>query len=219
MLDYLTNVPFLIGVALLAAVAVMIWRKPSDSQPVTIIFLAGLALIVLSDDRILNLKFSASGVEVTRKDLAKAEVNVADQIAKINSELAQQKKAVEALTKQATAPRPADAGTPALATPALSPEFQENSKFTILVYYRDNAEGRSSEVVAKLVAAGFKSARVNTDLTEVGRLLPSGSVRVRFNDGRDQVAKRVAAILTDDAKLDAAPASRTIPGDIQVLLY
>jgi hypothetical protein len=222
MLDYLTNLPFILGLVMLAATAYMIWRKPSDAQPVAIVFLAGVALIVLSDDRISIFKFSASGgLEVTRKEIKdkvdKAQVDYAGQIADINGKLEQQKNLLEALTKGGA--RPADPAQPNQPRPTVAPGFAENSKYSILVYYRDSADARSGEVVSKLVTAGFKSAKVNTDLTEVGRAMPNGSVRIRFNEGREEVAKRVAEVLKDGATLDPRAATRNIPGDVQILLY
>ena len=50
-----------------------------------------IALVAFSDERWQIFKFSSSGVEVTRSDLNKAQIDYASQIAKLASEVEGQK--------------------------------------------------------------------------------------------------------------------------------
>ena len=210
-----------LGLVLLVGVGILIWRRPSESSPMTVMFIAGVGLILFSDDRILNFKFGASGVEVTRKDLQQAQVDYAAQIAALARDVEEQKRALAQLKRPdgTYVSAPDTAADPS--KQAADQVFAENSKYSILVFYRDDAEQTSTNVVASLLKAGFKSAKVNTDLSEIGRALPKGSIRVRFNEGFDQVAARVFDIIktNGNAALDPRAAARPIPGDVQILLY
>src|SRR5262249_34649658 len=155
--------PLLLGIGLLLVTAYLMWRKPVD-PPVSVLLLAGIALILLSDENIANLKFGTSGVEVTRKELTKAQASAGEQIGKLARDLEEQKQRVDALLK--------NAGPIAAAPAPPNPAFAENSRYSVLVFYRDRATEQAEAITADLVRAGFKSAKVNTDLTEVGRLLP-----------------------------------------------
>lgn len=209
-----------LGLILIVGVALLSWRTPQN-VPLTAMFIAGVGLILLSDDRILNFKFSASGVEVTRKDLQQVQGDYAGQLAKLAQEVEQQKRTLADLSKRSDARISTTDATNDPNKKAADQAFAENSKYSVLVFYRDDAEQTSTNIVSKLLKLGFKSAKANTDLTEVGRALPKGSIRIRFNEGFDAVAVRVSDIIKGDGNvaLDSRPATRPIPGDVQILLY
>src|SRR5947209_13882189 len=85
----------IIGVALLCGVTWLIWRRPTESSPTTIIFLSAVALILLSDERLSTFKVGSSGVEVSRAQLKEAKDDYASQIAKVAGGLEEQKLIVE----------------------------------------------------------------------------------------------------------------------------
>jgi hypothetical protein len=168
----------IVGSALLAGVAWLIWRRPTESSPTTIIFLAAVALILLSDERLSNFKVGSSGIEVSRADLTKTKEDYASQIAKVAGGLEEQRRIVEEQKKlivaqQATldvlTKKPADAPKPDELNKIeqIRKTFAEKSKYSVLVFYR-TAKRREGEALAKaLLDAGYQSSATGSDLTEV----------------------------------------------------
>jgi hypothetical protein len=169
-----SHLPLIIGIALLAGAAVIIWRRPSENNPLTVMFLTGVALIFLSDQRIQNLKFGTSGVEVTRGQLSDAQEDIGKQIADLRSDVEKQKQLLD-LHQHLLDARPAAPDAPN--RPAIAPvqervkeveqKFAENSKYLILVFYRQGQRTAGEALSAALVEQGYKSSAITTDLTEV----------------------------------------------------
>lgn len=174
-MSLLGHVPLAVGIALLAGAAIIMWLRPSDNNPLTVMFLTGVALIFLSDQRIMNLKFGASGVEVSRAQLSEAKEDFGKQIAEIRSDIERQKQLLDQHQRLLDA-RPASPGA-AASTPALAPveaevkkieqKFSENSQYLILVFFRQGQRTAAEALSATLVEQGYKSSAIATDLTEI----------------------------------------------------
>src|SRR5512144_3269610 len=116
-MSILGHIPLGVGIVLLALAAVIIWLRPSENSPLTVMFLAGVALIFLSDPRISNLKFGASGVEVIRDKLIETQQDVGAQIAALRSDVEKQKQILDQHQRlfEAKQPAPDAASRPAVA--------------------------------------------------------------------------------------------------------
>jgi hypothetical protein len=166
-----SHLPLIIGIALLAGAAVIIWRRPSENNPLTVMFLTGVALIFLSDQRIQNLKFGTSGVEVTRTQLSDAREDIGKEIADLRSDVEKQKQLLDHLL-DARPDAPDSPNRPPIApvqerVKAVEQKFAENSKYLILIFYRQGQRTAGEALSAALAEQGYKSAAITTDLTEV----------------------------------------------------
>jgi len=161
--------PFAIGVLLLIGVGIIIWWRPSENAPVTIMFLAGMVLIVLSsDDKAIKAKFGSSGFEFERA-IQDAKVDYAGQIAKLASELEAQKQITAEHSKLFQTQQTAGAPKPAALerVDEIKNKFSEKSKYSVLVFFRDGQRNVAEKLTKTLVEAGYQSSATVTDLTEV----------------------------------------------------
>jgi len=169
-----SHLPLVIGIALLAGAAVIIWRRPSENNPLTVMFLTGVALIFLSDERIQNLKFGTSGVEVTRGQFSDAREDIGKQIADLRADVERQKQVLD-LHQHLLDARPAASDSPNRPAVAsmqdkvkdVEQKFAENSKYLILVFYRPGQRTAAEALSAALVKQGYRSSAIGTDLTEI----------------------------------------------------
>lgn len=139
-------------------------------------FLTGVALIFLSDQRIQNLKFGTSGVEVTRGQFAEAQEDFGKQIADLRSDVEKQRQILDQHQRLFNRP-PTAAPTDAAGRPQVAPvqaevkqieqKFADNSKSLILVFYRPGQRTAAETLSAALVKQGYRSSAIGTDLTEI----------------------------------------------------
>ena len=169
-----SHLPLVIGIALLAGAAVIIWRRPSENNPLTVMFLTGVALIFLSDERIQNLKFGTSGVEVTRSQFSDAREDVGKQIADLRADVEQQKQVLDlhqhlldARSAASDSPNPPAVTSMQDKVKDVEQKFAENSKYLILVFYRPGQRTAAEALSAALVKQGYRSSAIGTDLTEI----------------------------------------------------
>ena len=168
----------IVGLALLAGVGWLIWRRPAESSPTTIIFLAAVALLLLSDDRLSNFKVGSSGIEVSRAELKQTKEDYASQIAKVASGLEEQRRIVEEQKKLIVAQQAALDGLVKKPADAAKPDelnrieqirrtFAEKSKFAVLVFYRSPKRKEGEALTRALLDSGYQSSATGSDLNEV----------------------------------------------------
>jgi hypothetical protein len=206
-----SHIPLLIGVILLVGAAVIIWRRPSENSPLTVMFLTGVALIFLSDERIQNLKFGTSGVEVSREKFHEAQEDVGVQIGSLRAEIERQKQILDQHQRLLDTKRPAAADAPGPAAPVatevreIEKKFSENSQYLILVFFRPGQRNAAEALTANLLKRGYRSSSIPTDLTEVsipGIETKSGTVVIAR-------ARQVPASLAKEISTAAAQIAST----------
>lgn len=173
----------IVGVVLIMTAAVLVWRRPLEASSLTAMLIAGAALLLLSDQGIRNFKLSATGLEVTRDELKQATVDYTKQIAKLGSDIEEQKRIVAEQSKllgehQSRLDGASPASAPdARAKPSvelnkiqeISDRFARNSKYAILVFYRTGTAQKAAgdAMAAEFLKRGFQSSATNTDLNEI----------------------------------------------------
>jgi hypothetical protein len=112
------------------------------------------------------------------------------------------------------------------ALPSPSARAASRSKADVRIYYRS---GRDSDAEKLRQFLGTKVSfvdAINSDLTEVGREHEAGFNRVRFEAIPSGLWAQEAALVKDLVAMELGapvsgpdPVSRTLPGDVQILLY
>lgn len=178
MSSVIEHLPIAFGSALLLLALFLILRRSLDANVLPML-LIGAALIFVADKGILNLKFGASGVEVTRTELKQAKEDNTAVVAKIEGQLTEQKKLLDETRKTlADLIKTPDIRSTSAVAPDIvsrlgasdtraSPDFANNSKYSVLIFYRSGQKAVSDDLTAGLLAAGFQSAAASTDLSEV----------------------------------------------------
>ena len=87
----LSYVALAAGIVMLAGAALILWRRPAENSSLTGMFLAGVALIVLADPHLLNVKVGTSGAEVPRESFKDEQEDVRTQLGSLRAEIQRQK--------------------------------------------------------------------------------------------------------------------------------
>ncbi len=104
-----------------------------------------------------------------------------------------------------------------------SSQFEANSKYSVLVFYRPNQEDGAREITEKLLSLGFRSSSTPTDLVEAKKQYSSGNIWVIYTERGERIHKDVTV------ELDSLGLSYTLQinpspvklrrGDMQLLLF
>lgn len=194
---------------------VILWKQKDVSWTLFAVFVVSLLVLAFPMASSLELQFGPTGASAKMQQgpavsAKNPESQNALNIAEVTGKFAELMRRIELLEKAGSAP----------AGDARLNELKKNGAHSVIIYYTDAADPSANELLEKLIEAGFKAARVNTDLTEVGRLENPGSIRIRYNKGQEGAAATVQSLIgTGKASTDRRAVSRQIPGDVQVLMY
>jgi len=224
----------LVALVLLVVSILIVWKKqefPWSVVAVLIIAFLGMAFPVIKS---FEFEAGAEGMKAKfesndqAENLSNPETQAALSNAELESKLTKLTLLVDVLNKKLDASKPGTGNAEELMKEVSAAEqtfkqSENNSQYTVMLFYRDTAEKLASDFADKLSKRGYKTARVNTDLSEVGKSLAPSSVRIRFNEGFSNQAKQIYDILVQDRStnisLDGQAMKRQIPGDVQLLLY
>ena len=101
--------------------------------------------------------------------------------------------------------------------------FEENSKFSVLVFYRPTRKDDSKKITERLVSLGYRCSRTPTDLSEAKIQYPSGNIWVIYTTDGKKLIDKIKAELDElgvSDPLQINPNSvRLRNGDMQLLLF
>ena len=106
----------------------------------------------------------------------------------------------------------------------LARQFQENSKYTALVFHRRESREDSRKITDQLLKAGFKSSGTETDFTELRKIKPTpGVIFVTYNQAGEVKLSEIEKLLEDtipEADIKINPRAIELRrGDVQVLVF
>src|ERR1043165_8623492 len=108
----LTYIALAAGILLLVSAALIIWRRPSDNSSVTVMFLTGVALIILADPHILSMKLGTAGFEFLRDSFKDEREEVREQLGSLPAAVQRQKEVIaehqRLIEARAASPTPAN---------------------------------------------------------------------------------------------------------------
>jgi outer membrane murein-binding lipoprotein Lpp len=101
---------------------------------------------------------------------------------------------------------------------------QENSKYSVFVFYRANRSQDADKIVQALSTAGYGSSKIMTDLSEATRPQPEGTTSVIYTEKGRQRIQDVERILRglgfgNSIKTELEPRPELGRGDINILLF
>ena len=104
-----------------------------------------------------------------------------------------------------------------------SSQFEANSKYSVLVFYRPNQEDGAREITEKLLSLGFRSSSTPTDLVEAKKQYSSGNIWVIYTERGKSILKDVTSELNSlglsyTLQINPSPV-RLRRGDMQLLLF
>lgn len=164
----------------------------------------------------------AGGYEFTfnqAEDVGAATAPLNSRIADLKRELATLTLEVRALQTKTGATAPAG---PAVTT--TEDRFEQNSRYTVLVFNSSKSRSRAEKITDALLNAGYKSSRTETDFAELGRNYPVGTVYVTHTRSADSAYAEIAKLITplvgkdNELKVQKAPTDLR-RGDVQILLF
>jgi hypothetical protein len=102
-------------------------------------------------------------------------------------------------------------------------QFQENSRYTVLVFHGPNGRPISSKITDALLKVGYKASRTETDFAELRKTHPPGTVYVTHSNAGESVLPRVSKLLQSLAlgtELKIQQTSTELRrGEVQVLVF
>lgn len=102
-------------------------------------------------------------------------------------------------------------------------QFEVNSAFTVLVFYKPYQKDVATRFTAKLLSIGFKSSATPTDLKEAARQFDENKAWVLYTErGKRMLPTLKAALQSMSHKIDFTYRDTPYPlrnGDIQILMF
>ena len=102
-------------------------------------------------------------------------------------------------------------------------QFEANSKYSVLVFYRPNQEDGAREITKKLLSLGFRSSSTPTDLVEAKKQYSSGNIWVIYTERGKTILDDITSELDSlglgyTLQINLAPV-KLRRGDMQLLLF
>src|SRR5262249_55386470 len=105
----------------------------------------------------------------------------------------------------------------------ISPEYKENKKYDVRVYYARGVGDLAGEVRDFLLGSGYKSSMAYTDFAELASPPPSGSAQIVFTSASSGLVTALRTKLKQKfpqlKKIDDRFVDNLNSGDIQVHLF
>jgi septal ring factor EnvC (AmiA/AmiB activator) len=102
-------------------------------------------------------------------------------------------------------------------------EFEANSKFSVLVFYRHRRKDDAIQITESLISSGYRSSRTPTNLSEAIKQYPSGSIWVIYTSKGEKLLEKIKTELDGLGLKDTLqinPNSVSLRnGDMQLLLF
>jgi len=102
-------------------------------------------------------------------------------------------------------------------------QFQENSKFTVLVFHTPNGRALSGKIATALLQAGYKASSTETDFSELQKTHPSGTVYVTHNTEGEAILPQISSLLKSFELGSDLKIQRTTTdlrrGEVQILVF
>jgi hypothetical protein len=251
----LQNAALIIGGLLLLASVVLVCLKNSNTAARIMMLVGGIGLVFFGDPRGRGFEVTATGIKVTREELGEVQQDYAKQIATLASQLEIHKRGTEAQEKfnisvvakleelktksisvsGAINPSvaPSLSISPSLPTPQITKQssstvWEENTKFSVLVFYRPDQREQAEMVTAALLKAGYQSSATQTALSDLTRVQdqPSGTVLVVTKNMNTPILNRVQDAIKQalpqktQAQIVINPKEVNLSrGDVQLLFF
>lgn len=145
--------------------------------------------------------------------------------APLNSRIADLKRELATLTLEVRALQ-TKTGATAPAAPAVTTQdrFEQNSRYTVLVFNSSKSRSRAEKITDALLNAGYKSSRTETDFAELGRNYPVGTVYVTHTrsaaSAYAEIAKLITPLVGNDTELKVQKSPSDLRrGDVQILVF
>jgi len=101
--------------------------------------------------------------------------------------------------------------------------FEENSRYTVLVFHGSAARSRADAITTALLAAGYTASSTETDFNELRKTHPAGTVYITHSKAGEAVYGDVEAVIADlDVRADLKVQQTTTDlrrGEVQVLVF
>lgn len=102
--------------------------------------------------------------------------------------------------------------------------FQENSKYSVFVFYRPDRREEADTIVQALSKTGYGSSKIATDLSEATVPQPKGTTAIIYTEKGKQKVQDVEKILQslglgNSINVEPQPRQKLGRGDINILLF
>lgn len=102
-------------------------------------------------------------------------------------------------------------------------QFQENSKFTVLVFHGPDSRPLSSKITAALLKAGYKASSTETDFSELRKTHAPGTVYVTHSVAGEPILPQLRSLLISfdlggDLKIQQTSTDLR-RGEVQILVF
>ena len=205
---FVTIVPLVAGLLLLATCAIIMFRNPTISNTHAAVLGVGALLCVAPTLATLNLK--APGIELSTA----VRQQVGEQGAEIKRDLAYVREQIDVLLKKSGA-----------TVPVAAPVDKANGQTTILILYNEARKPLAKNVEEFLLRKGYGANAIYTDFTELpsGARLANGAVSIVYATQQTELANKIKQELltkfSDLASLTDTVLPKVGAGDVQLRLF
>jgi len=214
------------AIVILSALYVLI-RRPSSNVFVPVVLVLGILLLGPDIWSTLHFSWDADGgfkvdaVQEVRVDVAGATAKINGDMEKVNlkvAELSQDFAAFKALVPAAT-----QSLDLAARHDVVNEQFTRNSGYSILIFYRPEQKAKAGKLVQKLLAAGYNSSAISTDLKEAVKQFDSNTAWVITTQRAQSQMPALTEIFSGfkaDLTFEYREGTYNLrTGDVQVLIF
>jgi hypothetical protein len=207
--DLATWLPIVLGALIVVAVCYKVFTDPTVNNYIGYAFVVAVALCALPTLQTFSYKGQLGEISGQMKNA------VAGQGADLGSDISALSKKVDAIITKL------NAGVEV--QKEISPEYKDNKKYDIRVYYAKGVGELAGEVRDFLLNSGYKSSMAYTDFAELASPPSSGSAQLVFTTASSGLVTTLRTKLKQKfpqlKKIDDRIVDNMNSGDVQVHLF